>query len=359
MTDREQEIFEIIKSNPMISQEALAQLLNLQRSSVAVHISNLIKKGKIKGKGYIVNEEAYVVVIGGCNMDISGRPSNKMILHDSNIGEVKTSTGGVGRNIAENLSRLGVAVKMISAVGNDEFGSVILSELNALKVDTTGIMVHQSHPTSTYLAVSDESGDMHVAISQMNIVDEISIAYINEFNHMIENADCLVMDTNLKEEVVHYILNKYAHKKIFVDTVSTAKAVKVKGMLNKIYFLKPNLLEAELLSDFSGQTTEVKQIIKNLPSHKIAISLGPNGVVGRDGHEIIQLSTPETHILNTTGAGDAFMAGMIFSEIKQLTFRESLKFAMSCSAHNIEQNETVSKSLNEALIRQIINERMS
>ncbi len=358
MTDREQEIFEIIKENPLISQEALAQILSIQRSSVAVHISNLIKKGKIKGKGYIVSEEAYVVVIGGCNMDISGKPTNKMILHDSNIGQVRTSTGGVGRNIAENLSRLGVSVKMISAVGNDEFGSVILSELNTLKVDTTGIMVHQSQPTSTYLAVSDETGDMHVAISQMNIVDEISVAYVNEFHNMLENAGCLVVDTNLKEEVLHYILNKYAHKKIFVDTVSTAKAVKVKGLLDKIYFLKPNLMEAELLSGHSLEQSDLTLFLKTLPVKKVAISLGADGVIGRDEAESMKISTPKTEMVNTTGAGDAFMAGMVFSEIKRLSFKDALRFAMSCATHNIEQQETVSKALNESIINNIVKERM-
>ncbi len=359
MTDREQQILEIIKENPMISQEMLAQMLSIQRSSVAVHISNLIKKGRIKGKGYIVDEEAYVVVIGGCNMDISGRPTNKMILHDSNIGKVKTSTGGVGRNIAENLSRLGVDVKMISVVGNDEFGSVILSELNSLKVDTSGIMIHQSYPTSTYLAVSDETGDMHVAISQMQIVDEISIPYINTFNHVIENAECLVVDTNLKEEVLQYIINKYSSKKIFVDTVSTAKAVKVKGLLDKVYFLKPNLLEAELLSGHTLDQTDIETLMNELPAQKIAISLGANGVIGRAMNETIEIKTPKTNIVNTTGAGDAFMAGMIFAEMNQLTFAESLKFAIGCSTHNIEQNETVSKSLSESTIKQVIKERMS
>lgn len=358
MTDREQEILEIIKTNPMISQEALAQILSIQRSSVAVHISNLIKKGKIKGKGYIVCEEAYVVVIGGCNMDISGRPIDKMILHDSNIGQVQTSTGGVGRNIAENLSRLGISVKMISAVGNDEFGSVILSELNALKVDTAGVMVHQSQSTSTYLAVSDETGDMHVAISQMNIVDEISVAYVNEFHHVLENAGCLVVDTNLKEEVLQYILNKYAHKKIFVDTVSTAKAIKVRGLLDKIYFFKPNLLEAELFSEHPLEQSDLPLFLKTLPVKKIAISLGAQGVIGREENEIVKIETPKTEIVNTTGAGDAFMAGMVFSEIKQLPFKEALRFAMSCATHNIEQPDTVSKALNESIINNLIKERM-
>ncbi len=364
MTDREHEILKIIMEEPMISQEALANRLNIQRSSVAVHISNLIKKGKILGKGYIVNQEAYAVVIGGCNMDIAGKCANPMILHDSNVGFVSTSTGGVGRNIAENLARLGVSVKMISAVGADEFGNVILEELKQLKVDTEGILVHQSHRTSTYLAVSDETGDMHVAISQMGIVDEISIAYLEQFDMTIEHATCIVLDTNLKEEVLQYLISKYNHKKIFVDTVSTTKAIKVKALLDKIYFVKPNLLEANLLigreAAESGEANLelLHEVAEALKARKVVISLGSGGVFGAFEDKALRMETPEVQIVNTTGAGDAFMAGMVYAEIKDMPFEKAVKFGMACSIHNIEQRDTVSKALTDSTISQLIEERM-
>ena len=74
MTNREQEILDLIKKDPMISQSELGEILGITRSSVAVHITNLIKKGKILGKGYIVKENPYVTVVGGVNMDIHGIP---------------------------------------------------------------------------------------------------------------------------------------------------------------------------------------------------------------------------------------------------------------------------------------------
>ena len=119
MTNREQEILEILRQNPLISQNDLADQLGITRSSIGVHITNLMKKGYILGKGYIVREDAYVCVIGGSNMDIQGFPSSKLIYQDSNVGEVKISLGGVGRNIAENLVRMGAHTKLISVVGDD------------------------------------------------------------------------------------------------------------------------------------------------------------------------------------------------------------------------------------------------
>ncbi|HCL51251.1 MAG TPA: kinase, partial [Clostridiaceae bacterium] len=83
MTNREKEILELIKKNPMISQKDLADILGITRSSVAVHITNLQKKGYILGKGYIVKEGEYVSIVGGANVDIQGFPKEKFILKDS------------------------------------------------------------------------------------------------------------------------------------------------------------------------------------------------------------------------------------------------------------------------------------
>lgn len=132
MTERESEIFHIIQQNPAISQNELAAKLNLARSSVAVHIANLQKKGYLLGKGYIVNESAYVLGVGAANVDIHGRSKKSIVMHDSNPGHMNTSAGGVTRNVCENLSRLGVSVKLISAVGTDVYADQIRRECSRL-----------------------------------------------------------------------------------------------------------------------------------------------------------------------------------------------------------------------------------
>lgn len=86
------------------------------------------KKGYILGKGYIVNESAYVLGVGAANVDIHGRSKKPIVMHDSNPGHMNTSAGGVTRNVCENLSRLGVSVKLISAVGTDVYADQIRRE---------------------------------------------------------------------------------------------------------------------------------------------------------------------------------------------------------------------------------------
>ena len=107
MTPREREILEIIKNKPTIEQSELAGILGITRSSVAVHIANLQKKGYLLGRGYIVNQGDYIVGIGAANVDVHGRSKKAINLHDSNPGHMNTSAGGVTRNVSENFARLG------------------------------------------------------------------------------------------------------------------------------------------------------------------------------------------------------------------------------------------------------------
>lgn len=125
ITERERQLLGWIAENPLISQQELAAKAGITRSSVAVHISNLMKKGFIQGKGYILQTSPYVVVAGAVNMDIAGIPFNGLVPRDSNPGAVRMSLGGVGRNIAHNLALLDVEVKLITAFGEDVYAGEI------------------------------------------------------------------------------------------------------------------------------------------------------------------------------------------------------------------------------------------
>ena len=96
MTQRESEILRLIQADPMISQQVIADTLGITRSSVAVHISNLIRKGYIAGKGYVLRSGSYVVVVGGVNVDIGGRSHAPLVKSDSNPGTVTVTCSADG-----------------------------------------------------------------------------------------------------------------------------------------------------------------------------------------------------------------------------------------------------------------------
>ena len=94
MTQRERQILQWIEADPMISQEALAERAGITRSSVAVHISNLMKKGYIAGKGYVLRSGTYAAVVGGVNVDIGGQSYAPLVARDSNPGRVRITSSG-------------------------------------------------------------------------------------------------------------------------------------------------------------------------------------------------------------------------------------------------------------------------
>lgn len=355
MTNRERELLALLKANPMISQKEIAERLGIQRSSVAVHIMNLTQKGIIKGKGYILSEEAYVLVIGGAAMDISGYPHKTLRLEDSNPGSMKTTMGGVGRNIGENLARLGVNVKMLTALGDDVYGHKILNACEELGMDLSNAIMLKDENTATYMAIMDEQGDMKVAISNMGIIERIDIELIRKNEKLIRNAAVVVIDTNLDQKVIEYIGSEFKDCPIFVDTVSTAKAEKLRRVIGALHTIKPNKLEAGLLSGIDIRSDEdllkAKQWFIDQGVKQVFISLGKEGVLFADDNHAEIKTVKAVEMISATGAGDAFMAGLVYGYLNQMTMAETVDFAQAMSALTVSSDLTIHPEMSESVIR--------
>ena len=247
MTQRERQILNWIEADPMISQQELAERAGITRSSVAVHISNLMKKGCIAGKGYIVTRSPYVTVVGGMNMDIGGWPSEELVAQDSNPGRVRMSPGGVGRNIAHNMSLMGLDVRLLTAFGDDVYAQKLAAVCGELGIDISQSPVIPGGHTSTYLFINDQQGDMQLAVSDMDIYRNLTPRVLAGRKQLLEGSQVVVIDTNLPAESIAWLADN-CHAPIFADPVSTVKAEKLRPVLGKLHTLKPNRLEAELLS---------------------------------------------------------------------------------------------------------------
>lgn len=351
MTNREREILELIKKDPFISQNELSQLLGIERSSVSVHISNLIKKGLIKGKGYIINEAPYLVVIGGANMDILCTPDHALLLHDSNPGAITLSCGGVGRNIAENISILGMQVKLLSAVGNDVYGDTILKSTSGSGVDISAIKRLNDLSTSTYISILNEERDMVVAINDMKIAQSIDISYLQEYDSMIKHAGAIILDANLSEDILHYITTRYSELPIIVDVVSASKAPRIKGLYSKLFSLKCNRIEAETLlqADLSNETDifNALQQFHDLGVKHPVITLGSEGVafLGEEGPKRYQKSPKR--IENANGAGDAFTAALSYALFHESSIEDAVIFATEAALITLESKQTVAHTMKQ------------
>ncbi|MGS0764685.1 PfkB family carbohydrate kinase [Syntrophomonas curvata] len=135
LTLREKELYEVLKREPLISQDELSRRFGITRSSVAVHISNLMKKGVILGKGYVFNEAASAVVIGESCINIEVRGENEKTAID-------IIYGGFALEFSRALANYGVNVKVITVTGNDDIGNEIISRLREREIDTGSIYRH-------------------------------------------------------------------------------------------------------------------------------------------------------------------------------------------------------------------------
>ncbi|WOT05775.1 PfkB family carbohydrate kinase [Shewanella youngdeokensis] len=362
MTERELEILALLKRNPLIAQQSIAEKLGISRSAVAGHIMNLTHKGVIKGKGYILAEARYTVVIGGANMDILGCPVGPLQIGDSNPGSVTCSPGGVGRNIAENLARLGSDTHLISALGKDTYGQMIMEQCQQAGIDMKACIELNDYSTSTYLSVLDSDSDMHVAINDMAILERLSVAVLKSQEEIIRRADLIVVDANLSAESLEYILSNFSDRPIFVDTVSCAKAKKLAPFLSSIHTLKPNLKEAEQLSGMTiTDACELPALANWFHSQgvkRIFLSMGSDGVFYSD--EGVQALVPAiaTQMVNANGAGDAFLAGLAHGWIQGWTTEESTKFAMGAAVVALSHIATINPNMSEISVKRVIKESL-
>jgi pseudouridine kinase len=298
-----------------------------------------------------------VYVIGGANIDISGKANASLKLKDSNPGKVVLSFGGVARNIAENLARLGIPVTFISAFSDDALSLSMLKHLNALKIDTSNSLIVKNATTATYIALLNKENDMEVAISDTTILNKLDKKHLQPIISKIKSKDILVLDTNLDSLSLDYIF-KNSKGKIFVDPISTAKTNKIKPYLDKIYSLKPNVFEAETIinrkiynkKDVSKAAIKINQ--KGVK--KTFISLGKLGAYGFvDGiGEFVQSLKVST--VSATGAGDAFMAGLVVSEIRNFSLTETLKYATACAQIALGSETTVSNKISDQAAKRLM-----
>lgn len=359
MNHREKQILTIIRNNPLIQQHTIADMLGITRSSVAGYIMTLTQKGYIKGKGYILSENNHIVVVGSSNMDVTGYSDKKLVYGDSNPGKIACTPGGVGRNIAENLALLGQDTHLVSMIGDDFYGMQLIEHTRKAGVNMDHCHVVKGDSTSTYLSLLDEAGEMILAINDMGIIDKLTPSLLNESKQLIQHAKLLIIDCNLQSEALAWLFSNAGSVPIFVDTVSAFKSHKIKDWLSHIHTLKPNRLEAEMLSGIKiNSDKDIPAVIDWFHKQgvqRIAISTGAEGVYYSEinGEQGWSASIPTT-IISVTGAGDAMLAGLAHGYLDNMSFYQSVRFAQACSSLTLSSEFTNNPNLSINCVQNIL-----
>lgn len=354
LTQRERQILQWIESDPMISQADLAQRMGITRSSVAVHISNLIKKGNIAGKGYVLRSGTYAVVVGGVNIDICGKSNAPLVAGDSNPGSVSMSLGGVGRNIAHNLTLMGTDVRMLTAYGDDLHGQKIAASCSELGIDLSHALRLSDEATSTYLYITNEAGEMALAVSDMSVCQRITPSYLASNLPLLQHAQVIVCDANLPQESLVYLAENCTVP-IFCDPVSTIKAEKLRPILGRLHTLKPNRLEAELLSGIPIHNKEdvekAAKVLLDTGLRRVFISLGADGCYGASHTQQLWMPNLPVKMVNTTGCGDAFMAALVWAYLEGTDLAGTMLAGLAAAGIAIETQQTINPAMSATLLK--------
>ena len=308
----------------------------------------------------IIKSEDYVVGIGAANLDIYGKSLIDLKPKYDHPSKITTSIGGVTRNVLCNLSLLKVKTKLMATLGEDVFGKMIIEDCIKNNIDINNILTIKNESSGVFIQILDNKNDMHMALCDMSINKNITKNYLQEKENILKNSKIIFFDPSLPNESIEYLINNFGEK-IYLDPVSDEYARKIKPYINKIYAIKPNKTELEILSDIKIDNEDnlykACDILINSGIKKLYVTLGEKGALYYSKDKKIRKQfKPVESMVNASGAGDSFFATIIFGDINKFSEEESLEFAMAAGILTVKSKETISTELSYDNLKKIINE---
>lgn len=359
MNQKQMDVLELLKRNPYLSQQEMAETLNISRPALANLISTMMKGGQILGRAYILPEEGTVICIGGANVDRKFRISKKAEMGTSNPASTVSSVGGVARNIAENLGRLGHQAKLLSVAGQDPDWQMI----EAASAPYMGLELTKNdaaYTTGSYTAVLEPDGEMILAMADMAVYDQMTPEFIKRSEHALLSAEMLVLDLNCPKDTVEYVreLAKTRGLKLAIIPVSAPKMDRLGEDLSGISWLILNQDEAEkYLSTTIDSRESWEQAATDLiarGAEHVVVTAGSKGVIAAAEGSIKHYeSISPAVIVDVTGAGDAFSSGIIHGSLAGEGLDEIVRTGLMNATKTLESNATVRSELS---VRQLKNE---
>ena len=290
----------------------------------------------------------YVTVIGGVNMDISAALTASFVPADSVPGRVTLGCGGVARNIAHNLRLMGHDVKFVSVFGGETFGEMCWRECQAIDLDLTLSERCEGMRNGLYLCVNDQTGDMIAAVADTDIISRITPEFLEARIPAINESALVIADTNISTEALQYLID-HCTAPLMVDTVSTAKAPRIIKALQQsekksLNSLKLNLQEAQAVTHCST-AKEAADRLTAMGVEQVYITLGSDGVYCSDGTRHEHLKAIPSRVINTTGAGDAFIAGVAHARMQDTPFPDCAQTGLKAAHATLLSLQTVNPEI--------------
>lgn len=369
MTDlsKKDQLYALIRSNPFISQQELASELGLSRSAVAGHIAGLIRERRLLGRAYVLPDSRPVLCLGAANLDRKMRTLATLQMGTSNPVRSTEVFGGVGRNIAENLARLGLPVALLTALGDDAAGHALQTHAEDAGIDLRGSLHLANTGSGTYTAVLDEHGEMLLAMANMQLYEELTPAFLRSRQPQRTQAALTVCDLNLGLESVAFLLDEaraaeHNAAPLVIVAVSQPKMAHLPQDLTGLQLLILNRGELETrvaraLPTDAALHEACREVLRQ-GVRQLIVTLGGDGVVFTDGAgpdaALAHLNALAVAAVDVTGAGDAFSAAVCWS-----LYHDSNNLALACqrglklAALTLASSATVSPLISASVLSDV------
>ncbi len=283
-----------------------------------------------------------VTVFGGATIDRIARSAAPPVMGASNPGHARRQSGGVGFNVASVLARLGLTVRLVSRVGADSDGDSIKEACVAAGVDTRAISVSEEKPTAGYHAAFDNNGELIIGIADMDVCAELTPAVVGPAAASSGADDFWVVDANLPEETLAFLVEQAAATgtPVAALSVSPAKAARLAPLLDRLTFLFANRREAAALlgqdPNRAGSTTALAADLARTRMTRIVVTAGSAPVIAARGEETHSYLPLKTDVSAVNGAGDFFAAGTIAAMAEGRSLNDAILFGLAAAALAIE-----------------------
>jgi pseudouridine kinase len=291
----------------------------------------------------------HVLVIGATLLDTKGKPVDGLEPGTSNPAMIRSTRGGTARNVAENLARLGAEVHLLTAIGNDTTGQQLLAQTAAAGVHLEHVLVVEGQNTGSYMALLEPDGLLSVALDDVSVMRALTAAHINRHRALFDQAAMVVMDGSLTEAAMKTVVRlarKY-HAPLCADPSSARLAHKLRPYLPDLHLVVPNEVElAELCeADFSGFDPEVSlSLARTLVMRgveRVVVTLSNYGLDYATSDETGYIPPTHSEMIDSTGAGDAATAAIIFGLLNDLPAIEAIRLGAAAASLTIQTVQTV------------------
>ena len=299
-----------------------------------------------------------VVCVGAILIDECFTSLEKPIWATSNPATCFRSTGGVAGNIANHLALLGQCVELVSHFGNDNDGKWLMERCQANGIGISHSIINNTD-TGRYAAILSPTGELFAGVMSGHLESVITVAFLKTKISLFKSASILQIDCNLRADCLEWLLDFSDREKIpcIIEPVSIPKAGRLAyATIRNVLLITPNLEELAALSGVTGKNNQ-ETLIPELLSRGVKNLWIRNGKKGSKlftTDSIYELAAPHVNVVDTTGAGDAALAGWIYAWLREKSPEKCLLYGHSMASIILQIKGAVQDNLTSEILEKTV-----